>query len=53
MLSASTILSSRKFMAATTAQMWALVSEIAQWNNPGMIICDRLRALREEKKLYL
>jgi hypothetical protein len=40
-------------MAATTAQMRALVSEIPQWNNPGMIICDRLRAFREEKKLYL
>src|ERR1700687_53875 len=23
-----------------------------QWNNPDMIICDRFRALREEKKLY-
>ena len=22
-----------------------------QWNNPGMIIGDRLRAMREEKKL--
>jgi hypothetical protein len=50
---ASTILSSRKFMAATTAQMWGVVSEMSQWNNPDMIICDRLRALREEKKLYL
>jgi len=35
MLSASTILSSRKFMAATTAQMRALVSEMPQWNNPA------------------
>jgi hypothetical protein len=24
-----------------------------QWNNPDMIICDRFRALREEKKLKL
>jgi transcriptional regulator with XRE-family HTH domain len=24
---------------------------MAKWNNPAMIIGDRLRALREEKKL--
>jgi len=53
MLFALTILSSRKFMAATTAQMWKVVSEMLQWNNPDMIICDGLRALREEKKPYL
>jgi len=28
-----------------------LLSNIYQWNNPGMIIGDRLRAMREEKKL--
>jgi hypothetical protein len=52
MLFASTILSSRKFMAATTAQTWAVVSEMPQWNNPDMSFCGRLRALREERKLY-
>ena len=30
----------------------AVVSGMPQWNNPDMIICDRLRALREEKKRY-
>jgi transcriptional regulator with XRE-family HTH domain len=28
-----------------------LLSGQSQWNNPAMIICDRLRELREEKKL--
>jgi transcriptional regulator with XRE-family HTH domain len=28
-----------------------LLSGLSQWNNPAMIICDRLRELREEKKL--
>jgi transcriptional regulator with XRE-family HTH domain len=32
-------------------QLFSLQGDIALWNNADMIIADRLRALREEKKL--
>jgi transcriptional regulator with XRE-family HTH domain len=33
------------------AEKCVVASNLPQWNNPAMIIGDRLRALREEKKL--
>ncbi len=33
------------------AEKCVVASDLPQWNNPAMIIGDRLRALREEKKL--
>src|ERR1017187_7650374 len=40
-----------RFHGVTDISTFSLAGPITQWNNGDMIIGDRLRALREEKKL--